>query len=466
MNGSKIGWMFRWSPWVAVAVAGLVTAAGCFGEGADKSEGTTAVDSDSSKRGVQPGGSGSQSTDPESKSAEQVAGQRDENPAPRRPNAQKLTLNNILDPQTYERPPQPVAPAEWLMFRGDTRATGVSPASLSDDLQVAWELKIQNGGFDGSPVISEGTVFLAEGRGILYALELETGEVKWQYPPRDSDRELLGFIASPAIHDGRLYIGDLNGVLHCLTLDGEPEWEFESEVQFTSSVNFYKDAVIVGGEDANLYCIEMASGQQRWAFEAQDQIRCMPTIANGQAFVTGCDGNLHIIDLETGQESRMVELKSPTIASPAVLGKRVFFGTGERGFLAVDIENGEIAWSFPDNNQIYSSPAVVERDGRQQVIYGSRMRKVLSLDGQTGELQWEHETDRDVDASPVVVGDRVLAASGGGMLYLLDLATGDPVWQQRFEGQLWSAPAVTDGRVVIATGRGSVYCLINPLAQE
>ena len=466
--GKFLTFLLAWP--VVVSVLLTMTLAGCDSSGTEStvSDGGKADPSRASASGPQSadGGSATASSTDAVNSNQQAA-----DPQPAEiddgPNRQQVTLTTRMAPDEFTAP-APVAPewTDWLMFRGDPLATGVSTAKIGDKFQVAWEMKIQNGGFDGSPIIHDGTVFVAEGRGVLYALDLNTGEKQWQYPPPESSRELLGFIASPAIANDRIYIGDLNGILHCLTLAGKPDWEFETEVSLTSSVNFYKDAVIVGGEDARLYCIDAATGEQRWAFEAADQIRCMPTIADGQAFVTGCDGNLHVIDLETGKESMMVELESPTIASPAVLGESVFFGTGQKGFVAIAIEQGELSWTFPDGNQIFSSPAVIAKAGRKQVIYGSRMRKVYSLDGDSGDVQWEHDTDRDVDASPIIVGDRVLAASTGGMLYWLDLETGETVYEKRFPGGLIASPAVTDGRLIVATGRGSVYCLVNPLATD
>jgi len=351
--------------------------------------------------------------------------------------------------------------SNWLMFRGNPKATGVATGKLTPKMKTAWEFKVKNGGYDGSPVIHEGIVYVGEGRGILFALDLKDGKQLWQFPKEDSEEKLLGFMASPAIRDGLIYIGDLNGFLHCIDKTGQRKWKFETESALTSSVNFYKDNVIIGGEDARIYCLDAKTGKKKWQFEAADQIQCMPTVGDGKAFVTGCDGSLHVVDLETGKEGKAVELESPTIASPAVLGERVYFGTAQRGFLAVDHKKGEISWDHADTGLIYSSPAIIEHKDVKHVIYGSRERKVISLNADDGSVNWECPTDRDIDASPVVVGQYVVAVSTGGKIFLIELATGKKVFEKQFSGGFAATPAVAGKRVVIATGRGTVYCLVS-----
>ncbi len=346
----------------------------------------------------------------------------------------------------------------WTMFRGNPAATGVTKAKLGDKLKVAWKFKVKNGMFDGSPIVHKGVVYIGEGNGTLLALSLESGEKLWQFP---KEKPTLGFVGSAAFKNGLIYIGDLDGNLYCVNEKGEQQWKFQAEAAITSSVNFYKDTVIVGAEDAMLYCLDAKSGDEKWKFETADEIRCMPTVIENRAFVTGCDGALHIVDLDAGKEVVSVELEAQTIASPAVLGNRTFYGTAQNGFYAVDWKKEKLAWSYPDGDQIHSSPAVIDADGTKHVIYGSKQRKVVSLDAETGKSNWEFKAKRSVDASPVVAGDRVVALSTDGRLYLINLKDGKKIFEKQFTGGFAATPAVVDGKVIVATMRGTVYCLEN-----
>ena len=230
------------------------------------------------------------------------------------------------------------ASKNWPLFRGNASATGVAEGKISDKLKVAWKQKIKNGGFDGSPVISSGVVYVGEGNGTLFAFELKTGKQLWKFP---KDKPTLGFVASAAVKDDLIYIGDLDGKLYCVNKKGELKWTFEAEGPITSSVNFYKDKVILGAEDARLYCIDAKSGKKKWHFEAADEIRCMPAVVGNRAFVTGCDGDLHIIDLEKGTEVNSVTLEAQSECSATVFGDKVFFGTGSAWIPLRQLEKGK-----------------------------------------------------------------------------------------------------------------------------
>ncbi len=344
----------------------------------------------------------------------------------------------------------------WPIFRGDASATGVAAGKISDKLKIAWKQKIKNGGFDGSPVISNGVVYIGEGNGTLYAFDLNDGKQKWKFP---KEKPTLGFVGSAAVKNGLIYIGDLDGKLYCVNTKGELQWTFEAEGPITASVNFYKDKVILGAEDARLYGINAKTGKEVWRFEAADEIRCMPTVVENRAFVTGCDGDLHIVDLDKGTEISTVTLEAQTECSATAIGDKVFFGTGQLGFLSVNWKKAKAGWKFEEPEQIKSNAAAVKYKGKTHVIFGTGRRKVISLDSVTGETNWTFTAKSGIDTSPVIVGDRVVVLGNTGHFYILNLADGKKVFEKQFSGGFRGSPAIADGKVVIATMRGTVYCL-------
>ena len=344
----------------------------------------------------------------------------------------------------------------WPLFRGATSATGVAPGKISDKLKVAWKKKIKNGDFDGSPIIDKGVVYIGEGNGTLYAFDLKSGEQKWKFP---KEKTTLGFVASAATQNGQIYIGDLDGILYCVDTRGELKWKFQVDGPITSSVNFYKDKVILGAEDAKLYCIDAKTGKKVWDFEAADEIRCMPTVVENRAFVTGCDGDLHIVNLDTGKEVSTVKLEAQTECSATAYGDKVYFGTGQLGFLSVNWKKSTAGWKFEESEQIKSNAAAIKYKDKTHVIFGTARRKVISLDAISGKTNWTFTARSGIDTSPVIVGNRVVVLENSGRMYLLDLVNGKKVFEKQFGGGFRNSPAVVDGKVVIATMRGTVYCL-------
>lgn len=348
--------------------------------------------------------------------------------------------------------------ADWPVFRGNPQSTGVARSKLPDALEVLWEFKVPQGGFEGTPIVvankSNGkpTVYLGDMDGVLFSLDLETGKENWRYETG------LGFTASPAYRDGRIFIGDIDGYFWCIDEQGKLVWKFETLAEVSGSANFYKEGVLFGSQDAKLYLLEQATGKKIWEFETPDQIQCSTTVAGDRAFVAGCDGFLHVIQLEDGSELGKVDIRSPTRSTPAVWEQLAVFGTEQADFLAVDWKQVQNLWSFADDDGQSAVRGSAAIDGKH-VVFGARNRQVYSLDPQTGKQQWTQTLKAKIEASPVIVGDRVWIGSTDGRLYNLSLADGTTGWQRQFNGGFLASPAVAFQRLVVATDRGVVYCL-------
>jgi outer membrane protein assembly factor BamB len=147
--------------------------------------------------------------------------------------------------------------------------------------------------------------------GAVYAWQLADGKELWKHKI-DS-----GFIAAPAIRNNLLYIGDIDGKFYALDIKtGHPKWTFEGEAEIDNGANFWKDNVLFGSQDSNLYCLNADAGDLVWKFTIGDQIRCMPTVVGDRSFVAGCDSTLHIVDLTTGRPPAASPSTPPPAARP------------------------------------------------------------------------------------------------------------------------------------------------------
>ena len=85
--------------------------------------------------------------------------------------------------------------ADWPLFRGDPRMTGVSASKLPDKLDERWTFKCQQA-VESATAIAGGVVYVASADKHLYALDLATGNLKWK-------TQLGPMKAAPAVHKGR-----------------------------------------------------------------------------------------------------------------------------------------------------------------------------------------------------------------------------------------------------------------------
>jgi outer membrane protein assembly factor BamB len=69
-----------------------------------------------------------------------------------------------------------------------------------------------------------------------------------------------------------------------------------------------------------------------------------------------------------------------------------------------------------------------------------------------------------VDSSPVIAGDKVVAGSFDGRLYIVNLSDGKLVWSYEIGSAIVGCPAVSDGKIIIGAEDGRVYAFgPNPL---
>jgi outer membrane protein assembly factor BamB len=340
---------------------------------------------------------------------------------------------------------------DWPNFRGNPLQTGVASSQLPDKLEILWSFKTKDS-VEGTAAIAGGTVYVGSFDEHLYALDLKTGQQRWQFKSGPIK-------VAPAVANGAVYVGNTDGVFYCLdAATGAPRWKFDTEVEITSSANFAGDTVLFGAGDETLYCLSL-EGKKRWTFKVPGgPVLGSPAVVGKRTFVSGCDSSLHVLDLTNGKELASVNLDGQTGATVAVKEDRLYVGTMTHQVLAIDWKKAEVAWRFEaakNQKEFFSSAAVTDA----LVVIGSRDKRVYGLDRQTGKEVWSFATRDRVDSSPVVVGTRVFVGSYDGNLYELDLRKGTEIKKFKLGREIVASPAVGENCLVIGTTDGVVYCL-------
>ena len=62
---------------------------------------------------------------------------------------------------------------------------------------------------DSSPAVADGVVYVGSYDGHLYAIDLLTGQGKWEFEAEDR-------VSSPTLADGVVYVGSYDGYLYAL----------------------------------------------------------------------------------------------------------------------------------------------------------------------------------------------------------------------------------------------------------
>lgn len=212
----------------------------------------------------------------------------------------------------------------------------------------------------GSAVVGEflprGTrqVIFGTRDGKVRLLDLETGEVLWEYP--------AGSPWGGGVMDGnRLYFGTAKGDVICLDATrGTGIWRASVDTAGFSGLPAIAAlsgdrSVIIGSSSGVLYSLNATTGRKNWQLEAGGAIVSAPKIAGGRAVFGAWDGFLYCVDLETGSvlwsHKMGRQVYYAPFLSPEVHGGKVFAGTaydthsGGALLACYDLISGEPLWS-------------------------------------------------------------------------------------------------------------------------
>ncbi|MFW5752954.1 MAG: PQQ-binding-like beta-propeller repeat protein [Planctomycetota bacterium] len=343
---------------------------------------------------------------------------------------------------------------EWPVYRGTRALIGRSAATLPASLDKAWEFTL-DGGLAGPAVVRDDTVYLTA-RGGLYLVGLADGV------ERKHIELAAGANSAVDIHDGTAVVALQNYAVQAIDLaSGESRWQAEADdsVQGTPAIHIDEDGravVVFCSDDFNAYCHDLGTGERLWAFSTDNYIYGGAAIAQGKAVFGGCDQVLYAVDIASGTSAKEALTPSYMQASPAVAWPLAFTGTGDKEtgvFVCVDLEQEVEVWAYDAGEGPYVGiPAV----GAEEVVFGGQDMVLYCLERKTGSERWTFIADDSIAAAPTIVGDKVICSVADGRIHLLDLATGRKLWSYDCGGGLFHGAAVAGGHVIVGTSRGRV----------
>ena len=347
-----------------------------------------------------------------------------------------------------------VARGDWPLERGGVESSGASSAALAASPELTWRYRSSGAGFEATPIIHRGVVYIGDNDGTFYALDVRDGSEIWKRQISGS-----GFLAAAGAAGAKVVVGDLDGTLYCINADdGNELWQFATESELYAGPNLYEGRVLVSTESGTLYCLRADSGDAVWPpYTIEAPLRCMPTIAAGRILLAGCDGQLHAVDVDTGQQVGTLDIGGPTGSTPAVFEGKAYFGIEDGVFYCIAVDAMSILWRFQDPQRrlgIRTAAAV----NTSHVVFANQGRTVYALDAQTGAEVWQEKFRTRLESSPLIVGDRLVLATVKGQLVIKQLSSGRNEWEFDAGGAFYGSPAIVKNHLVLGNEDGTVYC--------
>jgi eukaryotic-like serine/threonine-protein kinase len=168
--------------------------------------------------------------------------------------------------------------------------------------------------------------------------------------------------AAPVIKDGTLYVGNLDGYLYALqTSDGKMKWRFKAGEGITSTVWIEGGVIYFGSKDDHVYAIDAKTGQNViWKFKAGDDILSSPKAKSGVLYVGSNDNNFYALDIKTGKEKCHFTAMGPIISFGVFYKNLVLFSGGQNDghIYAIDKDTCKKFFSHKTGYKIESDPVL------------------------------------------------------------------------------------------------------------
>lgn len=329
-----------------------------------------------------------------------------------------LSLSLVLPGCAWVRgwgDPEPGDPAELVKFDETLKVRKVWSTSVGDGLGKQ--------GIGIAPVYVGGTIYAADHKGRVTAVDAESGNRRWQ------QKTDLPFSGGPGVEGSLLVMG---------TIDGQVQ-AFNAE-----------------------------TGSELWQTRVSSEVLAAPAIADGIVVVRCIDGRVFGLDASNGNRLWIHDRSVPLLtlrgnAQLLIRAGTVFVGYDDGTIVALKLEDGSVVWeqSFvnPEGRTELERLADV---GQQMVmvatdlIVSSYKNRVTAVAAESGRLLWF----KDISSYTGVQVDRVnLALSDkSGELWMLDRRNGSTMWKQdQLLNRGLTRPAFYGSQVVVGDAQGYLH---------
>jgi outer membrane protein assembly factor BamB len=291
---------------------------------------------------------------------------------------------------------------------------------------------------DWARTVIAGTTIIggnSSNRGGLFAVDTETGKLKWTLRPTGTASGNPFVATMPAVANGLAIVPMGNTLVATTIATGREAWRGPATAK-SAAVAADSGMAFVLGEDASFHALDAATGREKWSmpFPARSSCKSTPVAQGGTVYVwrnvlvKAADANQpaqyfrHLVALDAGngrERWRYPAAPSGTadlcIEEPLVAGG-IYFGVNEVTLHAINLATGRDAW-----------PPVEVRatiDGRERafplaglvdagdVLVGVTRVALVAIDKATGRPAWQIPGQFNPDAPSTAVAGGVLYVQG------------------------------------------------------
>lgn len=274
----------------------------------------------------------------------------------------------------------------------------------------------------------------------------------------------------PTYHKNHIYFGRDDGNFVCVSETGTIVWSYKVPFgskgkSIFSTPKIFKDSVVFGAYDGNLYCLDYLTGKLLWVNFDAEWIGSSPDVSfKHNSVIIGTEygfwrekGGLISVDICTGKLN-WVFRKMPdyTHGSPLVIEDEgiVVCGSNDGCLYALNIKDGILLWKTSLDGEIKHRPAFDKVSGL--VVVADHGGSISAVDLQ-GNIVWKYKMGFGSYCIPKIDESKVYVTSFDKFVYCLEVKTGKLVWKDQTSGRIFSSAEIFDKLVIFGNNEGKVY---------
>lgn len=284
----------------------------------------------------------------------------------------------------------------------------------------------------------------------------------------------------PAMDARHVYLADHKGVVVALERDsGDVVWEFDSwdfawwgesrYVPFSGGPSVGEGLVVAGSLKGDVYAFDSASGEQRWHVNVGSEVLAPPAIGNGAVVLRVLDGRVIALNVDDGSQRWFSQREMPTltlrgISAPVIVDNTVIAGFDNGRIVAYTLDSGETLWeapiAVPSGGSVLDE--LVDVDGavvnyRNDIYSVAYHGTVTAIALESGSVLWRVENISSI-ATPALDASDIYVTDADGVLRAYSRLSGRVDWDQAIlKYREVGAPAVYQDWVVVGDLDGYLH---------
>jgi outer membrane protein assembly factor BamB len=248
-------------------------------------------------------------------------------------------------------------------------------------------------GIIGGLILNDGAIYFSAVGGTVTALNINTQAVIWQYDTEDT------LWASPCLNEDTLYIASYDKKLFALDIyTGDLKWEepFVTNGPIVATPIYDNGVVYIGSLDRGIYAVNAETGGLIWDFSSDSDVEytpknwfwATPLMVDGVIYAPNMDGFVYILDAADGALITTLELNKAVSSDPVLYEGKVFLSTQDGDIYSINTANYSKdllkSLSLTVQSSLYIDEGII-------YVHTIKTENLYAINSNSGVVSWYYE---------------------------------------------------------------------------